>query len=100
MISDISLSLSPPRPPPSSSVCFHCQFCWASVSQGSVWTLHGQTHSKPVQLISILHTSSPSADQTLLVSMCFIDVRSLQSSAAETPHFINAAGLEEQNNEK
>lgn len=41
------------------SVCFQCQFCCVSVSHGSFWPTHGQTHSKPVQLISILRTTFP-----------------------------------------
>lgn len=63
MISDICFSSSvPPSLLPSLSlspslflsVCFQCQFCCVSMSHGSFWPTHGQTHSKPVRLISIL----------------------------------------------
>lgn len=79
MISDIcfSPSLPPchasslhPSLPHFSSVCFQCQFCCVSVSQGSFWPTHGQTHSKPVQLISILHATFPAMTKLCGMYMC------------------------------
>lgn len=79
MISDtcFSPSLPPchasslhPSLPHFSSVCFQCQFCCVSVSQGSFWPTHGQTHSKPVQLISILHATFPALTKLCWVYVC------------------------------
>lgn len=60
------LSVSPPYHasslPPSlifSLIVLLCQFCCVSVSHGSFWPTHGQTHSKAVQLISILDATFP-----------------------------------------
>lgn len=52
------------------SVCFQCQFCCVSVSHGSFWPTHGQTHSKPVQLISILHATFPALTKLCWVYVC------------------------------
>lgn len=65
-----TLLLSIPPSPHFFSVCFQCQFCCVSVSQGSFWPTHGQTHSKPVQLISILHATFPALTKLCWVYVC------------------------------